>query len=193
MATINLLSSYLKQPKRAKREKIKLPQIKSLFITIPAVVFLLLAGILGALLIQVKFREKTLISIKENFNALKINQQKIDELTKREKELSEQFSFFEKILEENIIWSAKLNLINKNIPKQIWLTSASVEKRPVKTLVLRGSATSLIGSEMIDSIAQFAAKLKEDAGFQEIKLGPLVIEKTGKLNIMNFSITCKLK
>lgn len=197
MALINLLPSVLKRPKQPQKMKVKvkveIPKITSLVFTIAIIITLLSLAVWISLLIQVKIKEKTLPTLTDRFGALETEYQKIEELTERKNELNEKLTFYQNIFEKNIVWLDKLRLINRIVPKQIWLTNLSTETKPTKMLLIKGSSTSLIEREIIDAISQFATLLKEDKDFQEVKLGPLVAEKKGKLSIMNFSLNCKLR
>lgn len=198
MAIINLLPDSKKQQKPSPKEKVKgLPKLPNKLLIIPILIILLLFIAWIALVFQVKAKEKTIASLDKKLLNLKSSYRDIEILNEGKKELSEKLSFYQRTFENNLIWSEKFSSINEVIPDQIWLISVYTETKPNRILVIKGSATSLVESEIIDSISQFAERLKKESSFykdfSEIKLGPLLSEKKGNLNIMNFSLLCKLK
>lgn len=142
-------------------------------------------------------KENAILGLDNKLSKLKSNYQEIEILNKRKGELNERLSFYQGIFEKDILWSEKLSLINAAIPPQVWLTSIYTEAKPNRILVIKGSAASSVESEIIDSISQFVDRLKKEISFSkdfaEIKLGPLVSEKKGNFNVMNFSLVCRFK
>jgi Tfp pilus assembly protein PilN len=206
MAIINLLPNALKRTKRSEEKKSEKSSPKfNWFGPILIIIFALFVGIWIALLTQVRIKEKNLAALEKKSEELKSIYKTTDELTQRKKELNETVALYQGLFGNNIIWSEKLYLINKPIPPQIWLTSISTDtqtaagakKNTTKTLVVKGSATSLMEREIVNSITQFIEQLKKDDSFskdfQELKLGPIQSTKKGNFNIMNFSLYCKFK
>lgn len=199
MAIINLLPDAKAHPKKLKKEPTEDSSVKRLKIFIFILVFLsiLTSGGWYALSTQIKAKQDEMSLLNKKSSALKTGHNEIEKLKKLKKETEEKLSFYEKILEDNILWSKKLSLIGKNISPQVWLTSIHTETSPKKMLVIRGSATSLVESEIIDSISQFVERLKNEnifsSDFSIIKLGPLISAKKGTLEIMDFSLFCEFK
>lgn len=199
MAIINLLPDSKAHPKKLKKETAEDSSVKPLktFTFILIFLSILTAGGWYALSSQNTAKKNEMSLLDKRSSALKTGHNEIEKLKNLKKETEENLSFYEKILGNNMLWSKKLALISKNIPPQIWLTSIHTETSPKKMLVIRGSATSLVESEIIDSISRFVERLKNEnvfsGDFSIIKLGPLISEKKGSLDIMNFSLFCEFK
>lgn len=200
MALINLLRHSTKQTKPAKSEKIKvslkLPKTKTLLV-IPALIILLLFIVWIGLFMQIKSKEKTLVLLDKKLLNIKSSYQEIESLNKNKKELEQKLLFYQGLLENSLIWSERLSAVAGSVPAQVWLTSIYTESKPARILVIKGSATSLVESEIIASISQFVERLKKQTlffkDFSEIKLGPILSEKKGNLSVMSFSLFCKFK
>lgn len=198
MAIINLLPYSTKHPMAFEKEKVKfLPKLPKISWVIPGLFILSIAIVWLGLSFQVKTKEKIIASLNTKLLNLKLNSQKIETLNRNKKELNEKLSFYEEIFGNPLLWSEKFSLINVVIPEQIWLTSIYAESKPQRLLVIKGCATSLVESEIISAVSQFAERLKKESSFykdfSEIKLGPIFLEKRGNLNVMNFSLICKFK
>lgn len=200
MATINLLPGAKKHFRIPKKEKPKDPP-KLAKISIPlwppaaAISFLLLIWI--TLFLQAKFKEITLRSLNEKNLNLKTVFLELDILKKKKDELNNKLSFYQNTFQNKFNWAEKLSLIRQVIPAHLWLTSIYTETKAGKTLIIKGSATSTVESEIITSISEFVDRLKKEPSFsknfEEIKLGPMISEKKGNLNVMNFSLSCKFQ
>ncbi len=199
MAIINLLPDAKAHHKKLKKEPEEDSSVKRLKIFAFILTFLsiLTSGGWYSLSAQINARKNEMSLLNKKSSALKTGYNEIEKIKKIKKETEEKLSFYEKILENNILWSKKLSIIGKNISPQVWLTSIHTETAPKKMLVIRGSATSLNESEIIDSISQFVERLKNEtvfsSDFSVIKLGPLVSVKKGSLEIMDFSLFCEFK
>lgn len=198
MAIINLLPDSAKHTKVFKKAGIKIPLKvpKTLLIISPFFILALLIMLL-VLVFQVKSKEKAIVLLDKELASIKSNYKEIEALNKRKQELSERLTFYQGIFENDPRWPEKLSSINTIIPSQVWLTNIYTESKPNRILVIKGSATSTVESEIVDSISRFADRLKKEASFskdfEEIKLGSLVSEKKGNLSLMNFSLVCKFK
>lgn len=199
MAIINLLPDAKAHPKKLKEKPAEDSSVRLLktFIFILGFLSILTTGGWYSLSAQIKAKENEMSLLDKKNSALKTGRNEIEKIKKIKKESDAKLSFYEKILEDNILWSKKLALIGKTIPPQVWLTSIHTETSPKKMLVIRGSATSLVESEIMDSISQFVERLKNETvfsgDFSVIKLGPLVSAKRGTLEIMDFSLFCEFK
>lgn len=199
MAIINLLPDKKTHPKMLKKDTEENPSLLPLKILIFVLILLtiLTAGVWYNLSSKIKAKENEIRLCDKKISAFKMGYKEIEELNKIKKENEEKLSFYKKSLGNNTLWSRKLALIGENIPPQVWLTSIHTETSPKRMLVIRGSATSLVESEIIDSISQLVERLKIEPDFSEefsvIKLGPLVSEKKESLAIMNFSLFCEFK
>lgn len=199
MAIINLLPDSKAHAKKIIKapEQSYLISLLKFFILILILLAILTSGGWYALYTQFQTKKDALALLDKKSSALKTGYKDMEGLNKIKKECEEKLSFYEKILENNILWSKKMSLIGKNIPPQVWLTSIHTETSPKKMLVIRGSAASLVESEIMDSISQFTERLKNEpvfnSDFSIIKLGPLVSEKKASLDVMNFSLFCEFK
>jgi Tfp pilus assembly protein PilN len=167
MALINLLPDAKAHPKKIKGKTAQDSSVTMLktFIFILALLSILTSGGWYSLSSQIKAKENEMSLLNKKTSALKTGQNEIEKIKKIKKGTLEKLSFYEKILENNMLWSKKLSVIGKTIPPQVWLTSIHTETAPKKMLVIRGSATSLVESEIIDSISQFVERLKNEDVF----------------------------
>jgi len=198
MSAINLLPDSLKHPKpfREKEGGVSFKAPKFFFLILWPLLALF-SIIFLALVFQVQNNEKTIAALNQKILNLKSDYRKIETLNARKKELRERLIFYQGIFENKTAWSKKLLLIEKAIPSPVWLTEIYTETKPGRILVIKGSSTSAVESEIIDAISRFTEQLKKENSFSkdfgEIKLGPLLSEKKGRLNVMNFSLVCKFK
>lgn len=199
MALINLLPSSKERSKKAKRETTESPLLKPLkaAASILAFLTLLTCGSWYLVSTQTKNKENENTILGEKLSDLKTGSKEIEVLNIAKEKLTEKLFFYQKAIEDNVLWSKKLALINKSLPSQIWLTSIYTELSPKKMLVIKGSAVSLVESEIIDAISKFVSQLKDAPDFNddflEIKLGALLSEKKENLDIMNFTLFCEFK
>lgn len=199
MAIINLLPDKKAHTQKLKKEAAENSSFTPLKILIFILIFLtiLTSGAWYILSSKIKTKKNEILLCDKKISAFKTGYKEIEMLNKQKKGNEEKLSFYKKIIGNNTLWSKKLALIGENIPPQVWLTSIYTETSPRRMLVIRGSATSLVESEIIDSISQFVERLKNAPGFSEdfsvIKLGPLVSEKKESLNIMEFSLFCEFE
>lgn len=200
MAIINLLPSAKERVKKSHKQEESSPygsgKLLKLFLFIFIFTAVSLACSWAALSLQVKNKQTSLAELDKKIVDLRASFKKLDVLKKEKKELSGKLSFYEQKIGSNAGWSKKLDLINNNIPPQIWLTSVYTEVKPNR-LVIKGSSMSLVEAEIIDSISQFADRLKKEtefsSDFSQIKLGPLLSQKKTGLDVMDFSIFCEFK
>ena len=197
MAIIDLLPAALGGFKKSKPTKGKLPPNLKKFRFIPILITILLAGNWMLLAVKAQATEKTRKDLDSKLQDFQVAFQKLEELTKNKKELEEKIGLYKGAFEKRVSWSEKLSLVGSSLPEQIWLTQVYTEKRPANTLVIKGSATSMIETEIINSVSQYLGRLKENSSFSndfsEITLGSMVAEKRGNLTIMNFGLSCSLR
>lgn len=199
MAQINLLPSSKERSKKTKRETTEGPFLKPLKAAAAILAFLTLLTYGSWYLVstQTKNKENETTSLNKKLSDLKTGSKEIEVLNIAKEKLTEKLFFYQKAIGNNVLWSKKLTLINKSLPSQIWLTSIYTELSPKKMLVIKGSAVSLVESEIIDSISKFVSLLKEapdfSDDFSEIKLGALLSEKKENFDIMNFTLFCEFK
>ena len=201
MSLINLLPSSKKHFKAVKTVKNNAAKIalfapkKMLFI--PTAVLLLLVISWMALFIHVRGREKKLSLLDKELSDFKSSNKQTEYINKKKSELNDKLSFYEKALGEETTWSKLLSLINEAVPNQVWLTGIYTQSDPNRSLVITGSAASVIESKMIVAISAFTNRLKNypyfRKAFEEIKLGAISLDKKGSLNVMNFSLLSRFK
>lgn len=152
----------------------------------------------AALFIQVKSKERFLNTFSAKLNIREEKLRRISELTEKKQDLSQTISFYRKISDSRIAWTGKLFSIMDLLPPQIWLQGIyTAEVKPDKVLTIKGYSSSLVETEILSSISQFAQALKESAplkeNFQDFRLGELNAEKRGNLTVMGFSLSTKSK
>lgn len=205
MATINLLPP---EQRRAKQTRLKQkmgfqpspgepfkpgPALK-IFASISCLTLLSWA----ILFIQVKSKERLIDSFSAKLNIREEKLRRISELSEKKQDLSQTISFYRKISDSRIAWTGKLFSIMNLLPPQIWLQGIyTAEVKPDKVLTIKGYSSSLVETEILSSISQFASTLKESAplneNFQDFRLGELNAEKKGNLTVMGFSLSAKSK
>lgn len=169
---------------------------KSLF---PAAI-LISTAIMGSAFFftQTLAKEKQLASLDRQLLNEQNHFNKITELSGKKKELEDALISYNKKYQSRISWPEKLSFLGKSLPRQIWLTSIeTVENQGIKSINIKGSCTSLLSNEIIDSISLFAESLRKDntfsKDFEEIRLGQMRSEKESNPSVMSFSLDCRLK
>ncbi|MDP2941204.1 MAG: PilN domain-containing protein [Candidatus Omnitrophota bacterium] len=199
MATINLLPNATKRAVAAgkKFDFQALLKFSRYLLIIPALILLALLIIAAAMSAQVKNNEKRLAALEQKITGLGLSMKEIANLDAVKKELAQKLAFYQGALGNGILWSEKLSSINNAIPPQVWLTAIEIEKKKTLELAIKGSATSAVDSEIIASISEFSARLKKDVSFmkdfEEIEMGPVVSDESGKLAVVKFTLYCKFK
>ena len=205
MATINLLPPEQKRGRQIKTQRKDNFQFSPDLPLRPNRAFMIFAGISclifiswAGLFIQSKVRERLLDSFAKKLIIRAEKLRRINELSEKKYELSQMISLYQKISGSRITWTEKLFSIMNILPPQIWLTNIyTAEVKPDKILTIKGCSSSLMETEILNSISQFTSALKESAPlketFQDFKLGELNAEKRGNLTVMIFSLSCKSK
>lgn len=205
MATINLLPPEQKRGKQIKTQRKENFQFSRDLPLRPNRAFMIFAGISclifiswADLFIQSKIRERLLDSFSAKLNIQEEKLRRISELTEKKQDLSQTISFYQKISDSKITWTGKLFSIMNLLPPQIWLQGIyTAEVKTDKVLTIKGYSSSLVETEILSSISQFASTLKESAplneNFQNFRLGELNAEKKGNLTVMGFSLSAKSK
>ena len=205
MATINLLPPEQKRGRQIKTQRKDNFQFSPDLPLRPNRAFMIFAGISclifiswAGLFIQSKIRERLLDSFAKKLIIRAEKLRRINELSEKKYELSQMISLYQKISGSRITWTEKLFSIMNILPPQIWLTSIyTAEVKPDKILTIKGCSSSLVETEILNSISRFTSALKESAPlketFQDFKLGELNAEKRGNLTVMIFSLSCKSK
>lgn len=199
MATINLLPNARKQA-AGRAKKIDLAgalKFSKYILIIPAAVLSALFIVLTALAAQVKNNERRAAAIEQKIAGLGIDMKEVGSLDKIIKELGGKLAFYREALGRGVRWSEKLSRINNALPPHVWLTAIEIEKKKGLELAIKGSATSAIDPEIIASVSEFSSRLKKDPSFandfEEIELGPVNSDETGRLPVVKFILYCKFR
>jgi Tfp pilus assembly protein PilN len=198
MVQINLLPVTAKKKRQTKIElRIKVgPLIFALVGVILVVV--VCWTILG---IRLSGQRKQLTQQQEQLGTLKSSLKDLDQQNQDKKQFQRRLEFLEAELKREVFWAESLNRLSNLVPPGIWFKKISLQTTKEKllkkyvSLRIDGSVISLRGEEMIDLISGFMNALKKDElfseQFSEIKLLSSKRSKSGKLEIMNFSLHCQ--
>lgn len=200
MVQINLLPVTAKKKQKIKAElKIKVgPLIFALVGVILAVV--VCWTILG---IRLSGQRKQLTERQKQLNTLRSSLKNLNQQNQDKRQFQHRLEFLEAELKREVFWAENLNRLSNLVPPGIWFKKISLhtvkEKRLKKYVSLRigGSVVSLRGEEMIDLIGEFMNALKKDElfseQFSEIRLLSSKRSKSGKFEIMDFSLHCQFR
>ena len=201
MAIINLLPSSKKSFKAAaapKLENLKAGfKISGKMIFIPAGIAFLICVCWAFLFIQLRTRKSQLSFLEKQLADLDYSNKQIQSLNKRVNEMNNRLNFYKKASGNEFSWAKLLGFINEAAPMQVWFTNIHTEANPNKILIISGSAASTAQSKEIDSLSYFTQRLKNftyfSKNFEEIKLGPISVEKKGNVNVITFTVFCRFK
>ena len=200
MVQINLLPVTAKKKQKIKAElKIKVGPL--IFALVGVVLTVVVCWtILG---IRLSGQRKQLTQRQEQLSTLRYSLKNLDQQNQDKRQSQRRLEFLEAELKREVFWAESLNRLNNLVPSGIWFKKISLhtakEKRLRKYVSLRidGSVASLRGEEMIDLIGGFMNALKKDElfseQFSEIKLLSSKRSKSGKFEIMNFSLHCQFR
>lgn len=200
MVQINLLPVTAKRKQKIKAElKIKVGPL--IFALVGVVLTVVVCWtILG---IRLSGQRKQLTQRQEQLSALRSNLKNLDQQNQDKRQSQRRLEFLEAELKREVFWAESLNRLSNLVPSGIWFKKISLhtakEKRLKKYVSLRidSSVASLRGEEMIDLIGEFMSALKKDElfseQFSEIKLLSSKRSKSGKFEIMKFSLHCQFR
>lgn len=113
--------------------------------------------------------------------------QKVRSIKNKKKDLSKI------ILDSQILWSQKLNLVSDDLPRDVWLKRVAFSD---DVMFVQGSAISRQNNEMV-SVHLFTAKMKDTPvlqdDFENFELGPIKRRSIGKIEVVDFMLTAPLK
>ncbi|MFH1577872.1 MAG: hypothetical protein ABIC18_02215 [Candidatus Omnitrophota bacterium] len=188
MIEINLLPEEFKQDKP--RQSL-LSQVQVFWYILPVVFALLLiihlslGGIYISKLLQYKAMEKKWVQLTPEH-------QKVQEWKKQHKISGQQTAEMNKLLEQRITISDKLQVLSKGLPNGIWLNSLDLKNEKFE---LKGSVVSLEKDQM-RLLNRFISYLKEDArffkDFSRFELGRVTMRTLGSFAIMDFILEGEL-
>lgn len=200
MVQINLLPVTAKKKRQTKAElRIKVgPLIFALVGVILVVV--VCWTILG---IRLSGQRKQLTQRQEQLGTLRSSLKDLDQQNQDKKQFQRRLEFLEAELKREVFWAESLNRLSNLVPPGIWFKKISLQTTKEKllkkyvSLRIDGSVISLRGEEMIDLIGEFMNALKKDElfseQFSEIKLLSSKRSKSGKFEIMDFSLHCQFR
>ena len=200
MVQINLLPVTAKKKQKIKAElKIKVGPLIFALVGVVLVVVICWT-ILG---IRLFGQRKQLTQRQEQLSTLMSSLKNLDQQNQDKRQFQRRLEFLEAELKREVFWAESLNRLSNLVPSGIWFKKISLhtvkEKLLKKYVSLRidGSVVSLRGEEMIDLIGGFMNALKKDElfseQFSEIKLLSSKRSKSGKFEIMNFSLHCQFR
>ncbi|MFH1338442.1 MAG: hypothetical protein ABIH40_01145 [Candidatus Omnitrophota bacterium] len=189
MIEINLLPEEFKQGKQV---QFALPQAKTLVYALAAVFGLLIIIhlFLGGLLAVKKIRHK---SLDAKWTQLAPKLQEINEWKRRYKISSEQSEYINRLNEQRITVSDKMQALILALPNGVWFNGMDIKD---KEFSLSGSVVSLKADEM-RLLNLFLNRLKEDKlffkDFARLELGRVVMRTLGGFSVMDFVLEGNLK
>lgn len=166
MAKVNLLYS---ETSKAKKAIASAPQIQKVPIfTLSLSIIVLLIGI--SLRLVNMFQERGLNKVISRYQQAENLAGKFKELKKEQEKLNQEINFVDGYLKREILWSTKLNQLRSLIPKEIWLTQLSFERKEgeelnANSLFLKGGLVPQNKSSPIGTLSKLINQIKEDKEF----------------------------
>lgn len=185
MITINLLPQTHRSPKAGSIQQ---------FHRSPLALMLLggLVGLAGLLAAWRGITQVRLARARERLQALAPKRSAVDHLKASIALLQHQTRALEEADRQRSAWATRLNAISDLMPPGVWFTDLTLD--PQK-LVLHGAAARQQGEEMT-VLNRLARDLKQDARLatvmSEIQLGELRNIQDGEIELMEFTMTCRL-
>ena len=200
MVQINLLPVVQKkEPKLKIGFKIDLGPI--LFIWAGAFVVIVAAWAFMGL--QLSGKQKTLTELDAQIKSLKFTLEKVQRLKKDKELLSQRLEFMRHTIKRDVLWAKNLNRLSNLIPQSIWLHKLSLSTKTeedikrYERLAIEGTVVSLRGQEVIDIIGMFMKAIQNDRifaeQFSEVKLVSSQRKKSGRIEIMDFQLSCQFR
>jgi len=190
MIEINLLPEELKIKSVKSAEDAKARRV--LYIIVPAAIGILLFIhlVLAAIFVGRSYQLGVL-----NLKWKRMEpQRKALEATRNEYEaLFQDNRIIQQLMPQQIRWAEKLNRMSQDLPIGVWYNEMAIS---AKELTLRCSVVSLKKEEMalvnklIDTLKKDAAFL---AGLSSLELGSIQMKKIGGYDVLDFTLTSKLK
>ena len=117
----------------------------------------------------------------------------LDDFNKNYSASSDEIKTAQKLTENRIDWSRKLDKLSRDLPAGIWFKGLFIKSGQFN---LEGSVISLQNDEM-GLIRDFMDALKNDAeffkGFDNLELGSVQSKAVGSYNVIDFVLSAKLK
>ncbi len=191
MIEINLLPEELKVKSKSKRSEINIKPSNLLYL-IPVALGLLIC-IHIYLVIAVIAKNNQYRALNEKWKKFEPQKKALESYSMENVMMSEAAKSVQKLVEQRINWSEKLNRLSMDLPAGIWFTQLSASGTD---LILYGSVVSLENDEMA-LIAKFVDNLKSDvgfySGFNNLELGAVTQKSIGSYSVADFTLTGTLK
>jgi len=200
MIEIDLFPPELrKKPKRSLNLKFKIDFKKKLLFTVLG--YIVLLHVLLHLLTAINSKRITVL--KRNRQGLASEKTQVDELKAQLAQLNSKIPLIQQLINNQVIWSKKLNRISDLLVNGIWLNEIGLKREDAEqqgefwqTLIIQGSAASRSKDEPA-LIGRFMQNLKDDPAFSDdfadIELGPIKKRQIAETEVMDFTLICQFK
>lgn len=198
MVKVNLLSPELIPIRKAASLAFYLRNLPAILFSLSLILFI--AGIY--LKVETIYRKRRLRNITQAYMQAEELTKKIKSLKEQGAKLNEEIGALSAYLKRSLLWSEKLAQLRSLIPKEVWLSRLSLEKRAVKdsyisSLFVKGSLIPQNRISPIGTLSMFINGLKEDKAFfrdfDNLILSDFLTETYKKTEIMTFLIEMPLK
>ena len=198
MVKVNLLSPELSPIGKGTSLAFHLRNVPTILFSLSLVFFI--AGIY--LRVETIYRKKSLSNITQEYIQAEELTKKIKSLQQEGAKLNEEIGALNTYLKRNFLWSEKLAQLRSLIPKEVWLSRLSLEKKAVKdssisSLFLKGSLIPQNRISPIGTLSMFINGLKEAQAFfrdfDNLILSDFLTETYKKTEIMTFLIEMPIK
>ena len=200
MIELNLLPEELKK----KKQKIELPEIPFIPITIGVIAALLLLQLLLSGIIFAS--KKQLAALDRTWQEMAPEKKEVETIKGRISATSKKTRAIEELMQKRLNWSRLLNELSNSMIANIWLSgliydeksakSARDKEKSVPTLRLSGSASAK-GEGATSDIARFIESLKSNKNFfrdfDEIELVSIKKGQASGQDVMDFTLVASFK
>jgi lambda repressor-like predicted transcriptional regulator len=195
---VNLLSPELSPIRKATSLAFHLRNLPVILFSISLIFFI--AGIY--LRVETIYRKRSLSNITQEYIQAEELTKKIKSLKEEGSKLKEDTDTLNTYLKRNLLWSEKLAQLRSLIPKEVWLSRLSLEKKAVKdsyisSLFLKGSLIPQDRTSPIGTLSMFINGIKEDKAFfkdfDNLILSDFLTETYKKTEIMTFLLEMPIK
>ncbi len=166
MVKINLMPSEFARMRKSMPIELKLDKVLVFLFYFNLIFFL--GGI--TLRLETMFRKIGLFRINREYQQAESLSKKIKALKRQQSELTAESEFLNRYLARDLLWSEKLKQLRSLMPREVWLSQLSFEKKTEKdsttqTLSLKGSLLPSEELSPIGTLSRFVNKIKEDSAF----------------------------
>ncbi len=191
MIEINLLPEELKAKPKSAKPGIGI-EAKYFLYAIPLALCILICAHVYLGIINITQNSKLKI-LNEKWLSLEPQRKELEAFNKEYAVLSEDAQAIQKLTEQKLNWSEKLNKLSLNLPPGIWFNELFVSD---KDLLLQGSVISLQKEEM-SLLKKLIDNLKNDASFfkdfNNLELSSVQTKTIGGYDIADFVLVGTLK